>query len=286
MKAARALRRALENQARGLGFSLVEVLSPCPTIWRKTPVDAQAWVRDEMTKVFPLGVFRDRSKEVTPLAELPPPPANEEIPKILGIENGQPGTAAAAARRGAEELDFRIKVAGFGGQGVLLLGQVLAEAGMDSGLHVSWLPSYGPEMRSGTSNCHVRLAATAIDSPLVSRPNVLLALNGPSLRKFLSTVVPGGWVFYNGPELPEDCRPEGVRTVVRPFTQLADELGEARAGNVVMLGALLEATGLLSEEEVTAALTRLVRSERWLEIDRRALVRGRETIKTGGVNGN
>jgi Pyruvate/2-oxoacid:ferredoxin oxidoreductase gamma subunit len=114
---------------------------------------------------------------------------------------------------------------------------------------------------------------------------VLLALNEPSLRKFLPAVVPGGWIFYNGPRLPEDCRREDVRFVVRPFTQIADEVGEPRAGNIVMLGALLEATGLLSEEEVGPALARLVKSERWLEIDRRALMRGRETVKTGDAHG-
>jgi 2-oxoisovalerate ferredoxin oxidoreductase beta subunit len=283
MKTGKAVRRAIENQVRGLGFSLVEVLSPCPTIWRKTPVDAQHWVAEEMVKAFPLGVYRDRTKTAKPLPKPAPAPPEEEIPRLLHLENSAPSAASAGRQR--EAVDFAIKVAGFGGQGVLLLGQVLAEAGMDAGLEVSWLPSYGPEMRSGTSNCHVRLATRPIDSPLVSRPNVLLALNEPSLRKFLPAVVPGGWIFYNGPRLPEDCRGEDVRFVVRPFTQIADEVGEPRAGNIVMLGALLEATGLLSEEEVGPALARLVKSERWLEIDRRALMRGRETVKTGDAHG-
>ena len=77
-----------------------------------------------------------------------------------------------------------MRIAGFGGQGVLLLGEILAEAGLDAGLEVSWLPSYGPEMRSGTSNCHVRLSREPIDSPLVTVPDVLVAMNEPSLKKF------------------------------------------------------------------------------------------------------
>ena len=93
-----------------------------------------------------------------------------------------------------------------------MLGEVLAEAGLEAGYEVSWLPSYGPEMRSGTSNCHVRLANHAIDSPLVSRPNVLLALNEPSLRKFLPAVEAGGIVLYNGSEIPADCVRRDVRT--------------------------------------------------------------------------
>ena len=127
------------------------------------------------------------------------------------------------------DVDLHVRVAGFGGQGVLLLGEVLAEAGLDAGLEVSWLPSYGPEMRSGTSNCHVRLSREPIDSPLVTAPNVLVAMNEPSLRKFDTSVRPGGWVIYNGETFPEDCAREDVHVLALPFTQIADELGDARA---------------------------------------------------------
>ena len=121
---------------------------------------------------------------------------------------------------------------------MLLLGEVLAEAALAAGLEVSWLPSYGPEQRSGTSNCHVRLSNQAIDSPLVSRPNVLVAMNEPSLRKFASSVLPGGWIFYNGDTVPEGCERDGVHMITQPFSRFADELGEPRAANMIMLGAL------------------------------------------------
>ena len=134
-------------------------------------------------------------------------------------------------------------------------------------------------MRSGTSNCHVRLSTHPIDSPLVSAPNVLLALNEPSLRKFIGAVQPGGWVLYNGTALPEDCARGDVHAMALPFTQMADELGAAKAGNIVMLGALLEATGMLAQEQVTAALRKLVKSSRWMEIDMAALARGRQAAK-------
>jgi Pyruvate/2-oxoacid:ferredoxin oxidoreductase gamma subunit len=167
-------------------------------------------------------------------------------------------------------------VAGFGGQGVLLLGEVLAEAGLDAGLEVSWLPSYGPEMRSGTSNCHVRLARQPIDSPLVTQPTVLVAMNEPSLRKFVKSVPAGGWILYNGEEFPADCAQQGVHVLACPFTEIANELGDARAGNMVMLGALLEITGVLPEVSIGAALRRLVKSPKWVALDERALARGRE----------
>jgi 2-oxoisovalerate ferredoxin oxidoreductase beta subunit len=281
MQAARVLHRAVENQVKGLGFSLVEVLSPCPTIWKMQPVEAQRYVEQEMTKTFRVANLRDRTKEAPTRPAPAPPPALEDIPRILGLANGD-GAAESEVQppvRPARALDVRIKVAGFGGQGVLMLGEVLAEAGLDAGYEVSWLPSYGPEMRSGTSNCHVRLSSEAIDSPLVSRPNVLLALNEPSLRKFLHAVEPGGIVLYNSEQLPEDCARPDIRMVTMPFTQMADQLGNSKAANIVMLGTLLEATGLLAQERVTGALRRKVKSQRWFDLDLAALAKGREEVR-------
>jgi 2-oxoisovalerate ferredoxin oxidoreductase beta subunit len=275
-QADRAIRRAVENQVRGLGFSLIEVLSPCPTIWKMSPVDAQHWVRDVMEKTYPLGVMCDRTATAQPRGTPPPPAALELVPHILGITGEEPEEFNGPAVQAPTNVDLRVRIAGFGGQGVLLLGEMLAEAGLDAGLEVSWLPSYGPEMRSGTSNCHVRLANEPIDSPLVTSPNFLVAMNEPSLKKFAATVQPGGWILYNGDVYPAECERVDIHTLSLPFTHIADELGEARAANMVMLGALLEITGSLPQPSVEAALHRLVRHPRWLEIDRRALARGRE----------
>jgi len=280
-QAARAVRRALENQVKGLGFSLIEVLSPCPTIWKMTPVDAQRWVRDTMEKTFPLDVFCDRTKErLESMSHLPSHhPQLQELPGILGVAEEDLPEGNAHAMAPDHEIDLEVRIAGFGGQGVLLLGEVLAEAGLDAGLEVSWLPSYGPEMRSGTSNCHVRLSSRNIDSPLVTEPNILVAMNEPSLRKFDKSVCHGGWVIYNGDEFPADCVREGVHVLAAPFMQVADELGEKRAANMVMLGALLEIAGSLPQASVDAALRRLVKNARWVELDERALARGRELNK-------
>jgi len=278
-QASRAIKRAVENQVNGLGFSLIEVLSPCPTIWKMAPVEAQHWVRDVMEKTFPLGVLRDRTKEAEPRPQPQPAPALAEIPRILGIADKS--LSEGGSRRGgrADTVDLRVRVAGFGGQGVLLLGEVLAEAGLDAGLEVSWLPSYGPEMRSGTSNCHVRLSSETIDSPLVTLPDVLVAMNEPSLRKFDASVRPGGWIIYNGNTYPEDCARKDVQVLALPFTQLADELGDARACNMVMLGALLEITDVLPQADIDAALHRLVKHPNWRVLDERALARGREIYR-------
>jgi len=306
VRAGRAIKKAIENQILGRGFSFTEILSPCPTIWKMSAVDAQKWVRDVMEKTYPLGVLCDRSAERQPRTAPDPAPALARVPGILGItsesasplpiscgrdsitvpgwsheKNGKLRSLLHSAPSDASggSVDLRIRVAGFGGQGVLLAGEVLAEAGLDAGLEVSWLPSYGPEMRSGTSNCHIRLSNEPIDSPLVTSPNMLLAMNEPSLKKFAASVQPGGWILYNGESIPEDCKREGVHALAFPFTQIADRLGESRVANMVILGALLEITGALPEACVNAALHRLVKHSKWLEIDELAVARGRELYR-------
>jgi 2-oxoisovalerate ferredoxin oxidoreductase beta subunit len=277
-QAARAIKKAVENQVKGLGFSLIEVLSPCPTIWKMSAVDAQRWVREVMEKTYPLGVVVDRTKGREPRVATNHAPSLEEIPAILGIKHDdEPEIPITCDER--SEVDLHVRVAGFGGQGVLLLGEVLAEAGLDAGLEVSWLPSYGPEMRSGTSNCHVRVSREPIDSPLVTVPNFLVAMNEPSLRKFDLSVKPGGWVIYNGDEFPKDCERDDVNVLALNFTKAANELGDPRAANMVMLGVLLEISNALPQASIDAALQTLVKSSKWYELDERALTRGRELFR-------
>jgi 2-oxoisovalerate ferredoxin oxidoreductase beta subunit len=224
-------------------------------------------------------VFKDRTKEAHPWPKPEPAPALKELPRILGVDYEDVPEEPLANPINAEDVDLHVRVAGFGGQGVLLLGEVLADAGLDAGLEVSWLPSYGPEMRSGTSNCHVRLARQPIDSPLVTVPNVLVAMNEPSLKKFDASVRPGGWVIYNGDTFPSEYARDDVHVLALPFTRMADELGDSRVANMVMLGALLEITGTLPQASIDAALRRLVKNPKWLELDERALARGRELYR-------
>jgi 2-oxoisovalerate ferredoxin oxidoreductase beta subunit len=234
-----------------------------------------------MAATFPVGNLRDRSKDAPVRPAPAPAPPIEDLPRILGLGNGD--SEPVAPVKPARALDLRIKVAGFGGQGVLMLGEVLAEAGLGAGYEVSWLPSYGPEMRSGTSNCHVRIGSRPVDSPVVSRSNVLVAMNEPSLRKFLPDVEPGGIVVYNTEEpLPDGVRSD-VRMVARHFTGLADQMGSSKAANIVMLGALLESSGILEEKFVLGALRKKVKSQRWFDIDVAAMEAGRQEIRKSGA---
>src|SRR5208282_4799928 len=134
---------------------------------------------------------------------------------LLGI-SGKRATEEERHARRQRARSKTIKIAGFGGQGVLLLGQLIAEMGMREHMEVAWLPSYGPEMRSGSAHCHVTLSHQRIGAPVISQPEVLVAMNEPSLRKFGATVKPGGVLLYNGRSLPEDLKFDGVTVACIP----------------------------------------------------------------------
>jgi 2-oxoisovalerate ferredoxin oxidoreductase beta subunit len=270
MKARRAIRKALEKQRDGIGFSFVEILSPCPTIWGMEPVAARKWVQEQMLPVYPLNVFRDREAPPTGAANgIPLKP----IPEVLGI---QPGMAAGSMEVTARKHNFQtltLKIAGFGGQGVLLLGQLLAEAGTRTGLDVSWIPSYGPEMRSGSAHCHVCLSTQRIGSPLVSHPDILVAMNEISLRKFAGAVHRKGLVLYNGNSVPPDLV-TSARVLCIPASSIADSLGSGKVANVVLLGALLKQTGCLDQQTVLDVIQAKTTHASLLEANRQALDAG------------
>lgn len=282
MKARRAIRKALELQRSDAGFTFVEILSPCPTIWGKDPIEARKWVAEKMIPSFPLNVFRDRKVEI-PNNNVPP---HKTVAELV---EGERKVAAdgAVPQRHHHFPELGIKIAGFGGQGVLLLGQLLAEMGMREGLEVSWLPSYGPEMRSGSAHCHVCLSKDRVGSPLVSRPNVLVAMNEFSLRKFAAQVVPGGIILYGQEHLPEDFSAAQAQVVCIPAAEIADKLGSPKVANVVMMGALLEETECLSPATAMKVLEAKVKNAALLELDRKALDAGRiyidHTVAVGAV---
>lgn len=274
MKARRAIRKAIENQRDGVGFSFVEILSPCPTIWGLDPVEARQWVADKLIPVFPLGALCDRKPEV-PVNNAPP---QRPVTEVLEIEGRKSSAPTETAKHPHHFREFTIKVAGFGGQGVLLLGQLLTEMGMREGLEVSWLPSYGPEMRSGSAHCHVCLSQERIGSPLVSHPDVLVAMNEISLRKFAPQMASNGLILFNHNSLPADFDPPAARVVCIPASDMADKLGSTKAANMALMGALLEETGCLAFETALGVIQDKVKKTELLEINRKALAAGRQIV--------
>jgi len=151
-------------------------------------------------------------------------------------------------------MQVEIIIAGFGGQGVLFAGQLLAYAAMDSGYHVTWYPSYGPEMRGGTANCTVIIADEEFGAPVVGHPQVLLAMNRPSLDKYESSVKPGGFLIVNASIIDRPVAREDVHLINVPANEIAEQIGDKRMTNMVMLGALLANLPLLTTETIVSEL--------------------------------
>ena len=173
---------------------------------------------------------------------------------------------------------LNILLAGFGGQGILFAGKVIAYAGLLEGRELSWLPSYGPEMRGGTANCSVCLSDEPIGSPLVVQPDVLVAMNQPSLDKFFDDVVPGGTVIVDSVMVTRVPEREDVRVFEVPATRLAEEAGLKGLANVVLVGKLLREIGFCGPEALDEAIVKSIppRKAQLLEPNRKALALGME----------
>lgn len=149
-------------------------------------------------------------------------------------------------------------IAGFGGQGILFSGKFLAYKGLMEELQVSWLPSYGPEMRGGTANCNVILSDTPVGSPIVTTPDVLIAMNLPSLEKYVDTVVSGGQIYVDSSLIDAKVARDDVEVFYIPATQMAKEAGIATLANMIIVGHLLENHPELSFDGVEAVVEKLV----------------------------
>jgi len=173
-------------------------------------------------------------------------------------------------------VEHQILIAGFGGQGVMLAGVLLAQAAMDEGREVSWAPSYGPEMRGGTAHCSVVIADEPVASPVVTRPTGLIVLNGPSLERFESTVVPGGMLVANASLIQVPPRRADIRVLMVPASEWASAHGAPAVANMVALGTLAAATGAVSVESLQRALTTVIhpRHQHLLPLNRQALEEG------------
>lgn len=179
-------------------------------------------------------------------------------------------------------MERSIVFAGFGGQGILFAGNVLAQSAMDEGREVLWIPSYGPEMRGGTASCTVIIGDEPIGSPVVDRPDMALAFNPPSLAKFGPMVAPGGVLVVNDSLIEAVAGRDDIDEIRVPCTELARQAGDDRLINVVALGALIGRTGVVSPEAVRGALRYIVGKKRpqALEVDLRAFDLGMKVGET------
>ena len=243
-QARQSIRKALEIQRDGKGYAFVEVLMACPTNQKMDVKAATRFVAEQMEAEFPLGILRDRSGEVQPIARARSDYRKETLDRLLGLDVDR----APDARMDPSAPTYRLKIAGFGGQGVLSMGVMAARAACGAAKFVSWYPSYGPEQRGGTANCGVVISGMPVGSPVVTAADALVAMNRPSLEKFAGEVKEGGLLLYSDAIGAHAAR-AGVRALAVPANGLAKEGGNARASNVAMLGVLAALGGLGIEEE-------------------------------------
>lgn len=170
--------------------------------------------------------------------------------------------------------------AGFGGQGVMFVGQLLAYAAMDEGLDVTWIPSYGPEMRGGTAHCFVVISDHPIGSPLVSRPGAAVVFNNPSFEKYEPLVKPGGLLASNSSLITAGSQRADITFAPIPATAIADELGSMKIANLVMLGGVLTLHPVLTIDALKVALQEHIPAHRrnLLDLNYAAVDRGAEYV--------
>jgi len=178
-------------------------------------------------------------------------------------------------------MTHEIIMAGFGGQGVMAMGKILVEAALREGKNVSWLPSYGPEMRGGTANCSVIVSEEPIGAPIVTEATAVIVMNRPSLDKFENTVIPGGALFVNSSLIDQKAKRDDIKVYYIPANDIADELGTGRIANIVMLGAYLKASGAANEESIMEIITEIFSGKKAnvIPLNKEALVRGAACIE-------
>ena len=255
-RAEAAIKKAVRLQVENRGLAFVEVLAECPTHLKLTPVEAEQWVKEQMLPYFPLGVKKDETPE--PWFDLGTPTfeADAVLQAIAAPRERAPRFGRAFPAHLDPE-DIAIKFAGAGGDGAQTMASLANRAAINEGYDSTYIPSYGPESRGGTSYADLHVARGEVLSPAAPQPHVLVAFNPQSLQKFGPTVRPGGIILYDASVIPEVPPLEpGIHVVGIPFTQIALDLGAARVKNIVALGAFQAATALFPPESFLTVLRR------------------------------
>jgi len=275
-RAAKAIEKGLSLQASNAGYSFIEVLAECPTHLKLSPVEAERWVVEKMLPVFPLGVKKDAPPSSWASAFRTPRFERDVLLAAVSPDASPPPRFCSGFPNTPFGDDIGIKVAGAGGDGAQAAAMLVACAAINEGFDATYIPSYGPQSRGGTSFADVRVAETEVLSPDVPEPHALVAFNAPSLARFGPAVKKGGVVVYDGSVVrdPPALDPR-VRVLGVPCGEIARELGQPLTKNVVAVGALVGATSLMPEETLLAALRQALAGKRAsLEVNEHAFRAG------------
>lgn len=257
----KAVKKAMQLQMEGRGYSFVEVLAECPTHLKITPDKAEKWVKENMVPIFPLGVKKDVT--VDPWFHLPA--RSFEPDTMLSTVSARTEATqryCTAFPAHLDPHDISLKLAGSGGDGAQTAAMLIAAAAINEGFDGTHIPSYGPESRGGTSYADVHVAKEEVLNPASPTPDILLAFNAPSLAKFGMTVKKNGFIIYDS-SVAKDLKAgdPSITIVGVPFTEIAVGLGKLVVKNIVALGALQAATGLFPQETFLAAVRQALKDK-------------------------
>ncbi len=252
--ARKALRKGLQNMKDKKGFSLIEFLSGCPINLKKTAKETDEFIENKMIPYFPLGCLKDIAEERQSIIRKKVIYDKDKVKAVLFKEIKEGSEKSTMLRK-----DLRIKCAGFGGQGVLSLGMMIASIAHTREIKVSWLPSYGPEMRGGTANCSVVLSNECIGAPKVENPNIFIAMNQPSMDKFLSSVQPNGIVIYDSVHVATPIK-ENVRFLAVRASEIAKNIGNIQCANSAILGAFSAILNQIEQKDYELAFEEAVKA--------------------------
>jgi 2-oxoisovalerate ferredoxin oxidoreductase beta subunit len=280
MKAKKAVRKALQNQVEGRGFSFVEILAECPTHLKLGPRETEKWVKEQMLPIFPLGVKKDVPPAVV-FSRTRPCFDPETVARFVGGSSAAPKRFAPGFPRHLAEHDVSLKLAGSGGDGAQTAAMLVARAAINEGFDATHIPSYGPESRGGTSYADVHVADEEVLSPASPSPRILIAFNAPSLARFGPSVAPGGTVIYDSSVISDvPALAPGVSVHGVPMTAIASDLGNAMVKNVVALGALQAATRIFPEETFLSTISSALRNKSaMLQVNHEAFARGHRSVE-------
>lgn len=262
MKAKKAIEKGIRLQVENKGFSFIEVLSECPTHLKKTPAEAQTWIKEMMVPQFPLGVKKDTTPEHDFQFSKPDFSA-ERFTSVLHAPNKPAEKFSGKFPTSIDHEDVGIKFAGSGGDGAQTAALLLTKAAINEGFDSTHIPSYGPESRGGTSYADVHIAQTEVLSPLVSDPHILVVFNSPSMIKFAPTVRKGGLIIYDSSLIHDiPSIDQSVRTIGVPFSEIAQTVGNRMVKNIVALGALQASVNLFSTETFLSIIKDMLKSKK------------------------
>lgn len=284
-RARKAIEKGLKLQVEGKGYAFIEVLAECPTHLKMTPEEAERWVRDEMTQVFPLGVLKDKSASAPTWTPPRPEFDGDRLLALMAIEREASPRFASGfpSHLSGGGDDVAIKLAGAGGDGAQTAALLLARTALNEGLDATHIPSYGPESRGGTSYADVHLAAREVLDPAAPRPDILVAFNRPSLVKFAPMVRDGGLILYDQTVIEDPgALPVGCRVVAVPLTAIATGLQHPVMKNIAALGALQAATRVFPIESFLATLRQVLANKPSLvPLNEEALFAGARYLEGG-----